>query len=86
MPEQWRWIDANREIIRVIHGNGDPVECHESAYLDVQTMINGILNIDRSIPGQDKNYYRYFSTNFKGSLRSTTGISLHWLSDQWSIL
>lgn len=63
----WR-VDATREIIRVIHGDGDPDECHESAYFDVQTMINGILNIDRSIPGQDKDYYTHFSTNFKGSL------------------
>jgi hypothetical protein len=64
----WR-IDDEREIIRVIHKDDAPVECQESAYFDVQTMINGVLNVDRSLPGRDKQqYYTYFTTNFGGSL------------------
>ncbi|MCU0496867.1 MAG: hypothetical protein MUF87_05895, partial [Anaerolineae bacterium] len=66
----WTIPSTNIDIFRVVHGDdANTLGCNSSLVMDVQTMINGVLNVERLQETYDTNkLHTYFTTNYKGSL------------------
>ncbi len=63
--------DGGAEILWTVHRD-DPIaspRCRDLLYMDVQTMLNGILNYERANSNRaSPGAYQYFTINYKGSL------------------